>query len=290
MKILLTGAGGFVGQRFVEVNKETYGIEILSLRNNEWENRSFSGFDAIVHLAGKAHEMKKIDDRIYFEINAELTQKLYLKAIADGVKQFIYISSTKVFGDHPEGKLNEMSPASPDDAYGKSKLAAETFLLSRNDGCAIAIIRPPLVYGPRVKGNMINLLKLCAGKKTLPFKGIANRRSMVYVDNLIALINTIVQKKATGIYIGGDAEPLSTEQLVTLIRKAMGRKPGLFRLPGMAKAIIKKLKPALYTRLFGSYEVDPSNGFKQLGFVPPYSSEQGINETVGWFMKENTTK
>lgn len=284
MKILLTGAGGFVGQRFLEINSEAYEIETLSLRNNEWQNRSFSGVDAIVHLAGKAHEMNKIDDSIYFEINTELTRKLYIKAAGEGVKQFICISSTKVYGDHPTGVLNESSPADPDDAYGKSKLAAETFLLSRNDGCAIAIIRPPLVYGPRVKGNMINLLKLCARKIPLPFKGIKNRRSMVYVDNLVALINAIVQKKGTGVYIGGDAEPLSTEQLVTLIRKAMGRKPGLFRLPGMAKGMIKKLKPALYTRLFGSYEADPSNGFKQLGFVPPYSSEQGIQNTVQWYL------
>lgn len=284
MRILLTGAGGFVGQRFLEYNKEKFEIETISLRNDDWQNNSFDGFDAIVHLAGKAHEMKKTDDRIYFEVNTELTKKLYQKAVAAGVKQFIYISSTKVYGDHPHGVLNEASPANPDDAYGKSKLAAEDFLLSRNDHCAIAIVRPPLVYGPNVKGNMINLLKLCAKKVPLPFKGITNRRSMVFVDNLIELINTIIQKKATGMFIGGDAAPLSTEQLVALVRKAMNRPPGLFRLPGMAKAIIKKLKSALYIRLFGSYEVDPSNGFRQLGFVPPFSSEQGINETVRWFM------
>lgn len=284
MKVLLTGAGGFVGKRFLEYNKGTFEIETLSLRNDDWHNKSFDGFDVIVHLAGKAHEMNKIDDGIYFEVNTELTKKLYQKAVAAGVQQFIYISSTKVYGDHPDGVLNEASPANPDDAYGKSKLAAEEFLLSRNDSCTIAIIRPPLVYGPNVKGNMINLLKLCAKKIPLPFKGVENRRSMVFVDNLIELINTIIQKKATGIFIGGDAAPLSTGQLVELIRKAMNRKPGLFRLPGMAKTMIKKLKPALYIRLFGSYEVDPSNGFRQLGFVPPYSSEQGINETVRWYL------
>lgn len=284
MKVLLTGAGGFVGQRFLEYNKGTFGIETISLRNDDWQNKSFNGFDAIVHLAGKAHEMNKIDDRIYFEVNTGLTKNVYQKAVAEGVKQFIYISSTKVYGDHPGGVLNEASPGNPDDAYGKSKLAAEEFLLSRKDNCTITIIRPPLVYGPNVKGNMISLLKLCAKKVPLPFRGIKNRRSMVFVDNLVELINTVIQKKATGIFIGGDAAPLSTEQLVEFVRKAMNRKPGLFRLPGMAKAMIKKLKPALYTRLFGSYEVDPSNGFKKLSFIPPYSTEQGIAKTVQWYL------
>lgn len=284
MKILLTGAGGFVGQRFLEYNKGKFEIETLSLQNDQWQQRSFTGIDVVVHLAGKAHQMTQIDDRIYFEVNTELTKKLYRKAVAENVPHFIYISSTKVYGDHPVGVLNETSPPHPDDAYGKSKLEAETFLLEQKDNCRVAIIRPPLVYGPGVKGNMIKMLRLSAKKWPLPFKGMNNRRSMVFVDNLIGLINTVAQKKATGVFVAGDAAPVSTTQLVELMRKAMNREPGLFRLPGIGRAFIKKLKPGLYTRLFGSYEVSPAAGFKQLDFVPPYSTEYGINETVQWYL------
>ena len=290
MKILLTGAGGFVGQRFAAYNKDRFQIQPLSLRNNDWKNTSFEGFDVVVHLAGKAHEMGKIDDSIYYQVNTELTKELFQRAAAAGIKQFIYISSTKVFGDQTDGVLTETSPCNPNDAYGKSKLEAEQFLLNQQGSCSVAIVRPPLVYGPGVKGNMISLLELAARKVPLPFKGIDNRRSMVFVDNLVELINAIIDKKAAGIFVAGDRRPLSTAELVQLIRGAMNRKPGMFRLPGFLKAIIRKFRPGLYIRLFGSYEVNPENSFQRLAFTPPYSTEQGIRQMVNWYLTESTKK
>ncbi len=166
-KVVLTGAGGFVGRHFLAINAQRYEIVPVSLRNTEWQQQSFSGFHAVVHLAGKAHEMTKINDQVYFDINTTLTRQLFQKAEAEGVPHFIYISSTKVYGDEVTGVLNEESPCQPTDAYGKSKLEAEQFLLQQNHKCRVAVVRPPLVYGAGVKGNMVNLLRLCEKKMAI---------------------------------------------------------------------------------------------------------------------------
>jgi nucleoside-diphosphate-sugar epimerase len=153
MKIILTGAGGFVGQHFLAEYQAQYDIQTLSLRNEDWKKQSFAGADAIVHLAGKAHDMQLTSGDIYYEINTRLTQSLYEKAVAEGVKHFVYISSTKVYGDEINGVLDENSPLHPTDDYGKSKKQAEEYLRSQTT-IPVAIIRPPLVYGAGVKGNM----------------------------------------------------------------------------------------------------------------------------------------
>ncbi len=109
---------------------------------------------------------------------------------------------------------------------------------------------------------------------------------MVFTGNLVALINTIIEQEATGVFVAGDAQPLSTGELVTYIRRAMNRNPGLFRLPGILKSFIRAVKPALYIRLFGSFEVNPEAGFAKLKFTPPYSTEQGIAEMVKGYLTE----
>jgi nucleoside-diphosphate-sugar epimerase len=285
-KIIVTGAGGFVGLHFVEYNKERYQIKTLSLKNDNWKQEDLRGYDAVVHLAGKAHEMNVIDDQIYYTVNTELTKQLFEKTSAEGVSHFIYISSTKVYGDDITTVLTEQSPYAADDAYGKSKQQAEEYLLGRQSANQqIAIVRPPLVYGPGVKGNMIKMLRLCAKKIPLPFGSTGNRRSMVYVLNLVALINTIIDKKAGGVFVAGDAQPLSTTELVSGIRGAMNRKPGLISIPGLMRRIIKKIKPGLYTRLFGSFEVNNSLTNNTLSFTPPFSSRQGMEAMVQWYLK-----
>jgi UDP-glucose 4-epimerase len=132
---------------------------------------------------------------------------------------------------------------------------------------------------------MIRLLELAEKNIPLPFGHTKNARSMVYLDNLIAMINHIIEKKPAGIFIGGDALPLSTDQLISLIRKSLGKNPGLISLPDFMRNILKQLKPALYSRLFGSFEVDNSSTNKKLNFIPPYSSEEGITEMVKWYLK-----
>jgi nucleoside-diphosphate-sugar epimerase len=283
LNILVTGASGFVGKRWLEYNKEQFHITTISLKNDEWKSKDFSQIDAVVYLAGKAHEMFKIDDQIYMDINYELTKVFFEKIKKDGVQQFVYISSTKVYGDGDYTYLNETSPCNPTDAYGKSKLMAETFLIQQKK-LSVAIVRPPLIYGAGVKGNMQKIMELCNSNKPLPFGNITNKRSMVYVDNLIELINTILQKKATGIFVAGDAAPLSTTTLVTEIRNALGKKRNLFSIPNPLRSIIKKIKPALYVRLFGNFYVDNQQTNNALQLQPKYSSSYGIQQMVKAFL------
>jgi nucleoside-diphosphate-sugar epimerase len=282
--VLVTGANGFVGKRFLTYNNHNFIIQTISLRNNDWQQQDFSHIDAVVHLAGKAHEMQKIDDQIYYDVNVQLTQNLFEKLTKDGVKHFVYISSTKVYGDDIQTVLNENSTCTPTDAYGKSKLAAEQFLLAQKN-CTISIVRPPLIYGAGVKGNMHKIMELCNSNKPLPFAAIDNKRSMVYVDNLVELINTIITKKEKGIFVAGDATPLSTTELVTYMRKALGKKRNLFSIPLFMRAILKKIKPALYIRLFGSFYVNNEATNRQLQFQPTYTAEHGIQQMVNDFLK-----
>ena len=286
--ILLTGASGFVGQRFLEYNKTAFTIRPVSLVTQTVENIDFRGIDTIVHLAGKAHQMTKIDDQIYFDVNTELTKKLALAAKAQGVSHFIFISTIKVFGEHQNSVLTEGSPCEPiNDPYGQSKLDAEKFLQSLEDATfVVSIVRPPLIYGPRVKGNLIRFLKLADNGKPLPFAHIENRRTMVYLDNLIEMINTIIHQKKSGIFLAADAQPISTTFLIGEMRKKMARPTRLFSMPSPLKWALKKVKPEMYIRLYGSLEMNPQDSFKRLNFKPPYSIEDGIGEMVKWYKNE----
>ncbi len=151
---------------------------------------------------------------IYFEVNYKLTKELAEKAIASKVPHFIYVSSTKVYGDVVTAELNEFSDCNPTDAYGQSKLLAEEWLRERDtETFKVAIVRPFNLW-PFCKGNMNKLLKLCASGWPLPFAGIENRRSMVSIDNFIALLDAIIAQQARGIFIAGDVQPVSTAWLV----------------------------------------------------------------------------
>jgi UDP-glucose 4-epimerase len=278
MKVLVTGASGFVGKHLLATNTENFEITTLSLQQDNWMDTSFEGLDAIVHLAGKAHQMTPIANDIYFKVNFELTKALAEKAQREGVKQFIYISSTKVYGDGNYDDLNENSPCLPTDAYGQSKLKAEFFLQTLP--LPVAIVRPPLVYGKGVKGNMQKIITLCKKRSYLPFGNINNKRSMVYVGNLIALINHILLQSATGIFVAGDNKVVSTTELVKTIASTLNKKINLIAIPNIFRVLLRKFKPDLYTRLFGNFVVDNSITNKQLNFQPPYSFEQGIAATL----------
>jgi nucleoside-diphosphate-sugar epimerase len=287
MKIIaVTGVTGFVGKRLVAYNKDRYRIVPLALRGVIPSAIDLNGIDAVVHLAGKAHEMQPVPDSIYFDINYELTRQLALRAKEQGVPHFIYISSTKVYGDDIQTVLTERSACHPTDAYGRSKLQAEQYLQSMGTpGFAVAIVRPPLVYGPGVKGNMIRLLQLAEKKIPLPFGNTGNARSMVFVDNLIELINHIIDQQAAGIFVAGDRQALATNELIQLMRNELGNKSGLVSIPFILRSLIKKMKPALYIRLFGSFVVDNTATNARLRYTPPVSSAQGIAIMVDWFTK-----
>jgi UDP-glucose 4-epimerase len=284
-KVAITGASGFLGTYIINMNV-TFNIVELDLLCLSVAEINFSEFDAVLHLAALVHQMKGADDTLYTKINRDLAFDVAKKAKSHGVKHFILMSTAKVFDEsnRPDALLNENTVCNPSDSYGKSKYEAENLVASLNDKTfKVAIIRSPLVYGAGVKGNMLNLLKLVDKFSLLPFGGIENRRTLVYIANLAALIEQIIKKEVSGIFIAGDRFPLSTTDLVTKIGSKMRKKMFLFKIPRMLLKIFCKIKPALYTRLFGSFVLNTSQTNARLEFVPPFSTDDGISEMVDWY-------
>lgn len=288
-KILLTGATGFIGKRFVEMNHERFDIRTVSFQNVDCAcGIDFYEITAVVHLAGIAHQMTKIDDQIYFDINHKKTLELAREAKALGVQHFVFASTVKVYGEETaDAPLDEHSPTLPNDAYGKSKLAAEQDLLKLADEkFTVSIVRLPLVYGPRVKGNVLRLLQLFSKNyPMLPLGGIENQRSMVFVDNLVELFNQILKRKMGGVFIAGDREPISTSRLNELIIKYLTSRTRLVAMPKILISFLNFLKPALVRRLFGSFVIDNRSTNERLDFVPPFSAEDGVRGMCAWFLK-----
>ena len=278
-----------MGKRLLVYNSSIFQQQTINLRNELVSNLELHGVDTVIHLAGMAHQMAPVADKEYFNVNYELTRQLAGIAKSQGVRQFIYISSVKVYGDNIHEILNESSPCLPEDPYGSSKLKAEQYLQSvQSDFFKVAIVRPPLIYGPGVKGNMIRLLQLASKNYPLPFGKTNNARSMVFVDNLIELINAIILKEAAGIFIAGDSSPVSTDKLLLLMRTCLHNNKGLVTVPGFFRSIIKMVRPALYIRLFGSFVVDNSSTNRKLNFTPPYSTAYGVEQMVKWFKKNSS--
>lgn len=281
MKVLVTGASGFIGQYAVPFLKNHFEIETVSLRKHPVENLNLTGIDAILHLAGKAHQMQKIDEDEYFKINHRLTLVLANKAKQCGVQQFLFVSSVKVYGDRMNEVLDEHSVCQASDLYGESKRLAEEDLRKLEDkNFVVSIVRPPLVYGHQVKGNLARLIALIDKMPVLPFGNINNQRSMVFVGNLTALFQKILEKKASGTFIAGDNRRPSTSQLIDTMMQEMQVNKINIALPLPFRRLIKKLKPALYIRLFESYIIDNTSTNQRLNFHPPFTFQEGIKEMV----------
>ena len=274
--LLLTGSSGFVGRRFRYQNEDAYKINYVSLQRTSVSEIDFEGVDTILHLAGIAHKMEKTEDSLFYDVNFKLTKEFAIMAKEGGVRHFIYMSSIKAYGN-TGSYLTLESPLLPDDAYGKSKLMAEEALQAlESDDFKVAIIRPPLIYGPGVKGNMKRLIELVEKRKIIPLGNIENKRSMVSVDNLIFLTNRIIDTQASGVYLVQDQDTLSTTELMRYIAEAKSVDIKLISIPGVFRALIKLLKPGIYKRVFGSLVVDDSVSRSKLDFVPPVSIKQGI--------------
>jgi UDP-glucose 4-epimerase len=292
MQVIITGSSGFIGTNFIK-NSKNFSIVEVDLLTKKSSDIDFTGIISVLHLAALVHQMKGAPEEQYFKINRDLAYEVAKSAKEQGVKQFVFMSTAKVFGESTTNKpaWDENSECHPLDAYGRSKYEAENLLLGLQDEhFKVAVVRSPLVYGVGVKANMYNLVKLVNRFPVLPLGGIDNVRSMVYVGNLVALLKHIIQVRASGIFIAGDREPLSTTRLVQLIIKASNKKVLLFKIPGFLLGLAKWLKPSIVDRLFGSLVLDNLSTNKKLGFNPPYSSEEGIREMVEWYKKSRKSK
>lgn len=279
MNIFLTGSTGFIGSYFIK-KSPNYSIIPFSFQNRLIDDIDFDQIDAVVHLAALVHQMEGAFKEAYFHVNTQKTLELAKKAKEAGVKQFIFMSTVKVYGEENKTPYTENSPCNPQDDYGKSKLAAEEALKAIEDeNFIVSIIRTPVVYGPDVKGNIKSLIKLIKKVPILPFKSIKNQRSMVYVGNLCAMINTIIEQKKSGIFLASDDENTSTTELIQTIATAMNRKIVLLNIPGF-KPLLQALKPIFYQRLYGNLIIDNTLTKNTLSFQNPYSFKEGIKQTI----------
>ena len=282
MKLLLTGATGFIGSSFCSNYHDKFEIETFSFQN-DLNTLSLNNIDTLVHLSALVHQMGGASDEAYHEVNVIKTVALAQKAKDAGVKQFVFMSTVKVYGEESDTPYTETTPYHPKDPYGKSKLEAENALLSlENEVFKIAIIRTPVVYGEGVKANILKLIGLTDNYSYLPFGRVANRRSMVYVENLTHLISEIVLQKQKGIFLASDDHTVSTTQLIHSIAEGLNKKVLLFPCPTL-RTVLKFLKPALYQRLYGNLFVDNTQTRTQLHLKNPYTAQKGIEKMITWY-------
>lgn len=278
--ILITGANSFVGRNFI-LHSRYPDSEEVSLIDIQPSDLNFSSFDTVLHVAAIVHQSKKIPEDEYFRVNRDLCVEVARNAKKSGVKQFVFLSTVKVYGEfNPEsGPWTETSDCNPDDPYGKSKYEAEIELKKLEDDIfKVAIIRTPLVYGRDVKANMFSIMKLVDNVAILPFKRVENKRSFTYSRNLVGFIDRIIEKRASGVFIAMDSEPLSTTDLVILIARYLNKKTILISFPKFLIKLGKKVFPKIFDRLYGSFEMENSQTLHTLDFTPKYSSEEGIQD------------
>ncbi|MCT7572662.1 NAD-dependent epimerase/dehydratase family protein [Aliarcobacter butzleri] len=275
-KLLITGSNGFVGNYFINKYKNKYEIKTFSFLKDDINSLDCSDVDVVFHLSALVHQMDGASSEEYERVNVIQTLQLAKKAKENGVKQFIFMSTVKVYGEETNSKYTENSICNPEDDYGKSKLKAEQELQKLEDeNFKISIIRTPIVYGYGVKANIKNLINLVNKVPVLPFGKIKNKRSMVYIGNLSHLVDEIITQEKQGIFLACDDEPLSTSKLIEFIAKNIEKKTYLIKIP-FFETLLKILKPSFHKRLYGSLEIDNTITKERLNLKNPYSVEDGI--------------
>jgi nucleoside-diphosphate-sugar epimerase len=310
MKVLLTGASGFVGKAvlktafqrglnirsvyrsldFAEGNPEAVLISGLDSAA-DW-CKALQGVDVVIHTAARAHIMEEeaFDPLAeYRRVNVEGTLNLARQAAAAGVRRFVFISSIKVNGEATVLGVPftaDDTPA-PEDAYALSKTEAESQLrhVAQETGMEVTIIRPPLIYGPGVKGNFASLINLVRRGLPLPLGDVTrNRRSLVGLQNLVDLILVCAEhlRAANQIFLVSDGEDLSTTELLKKISNALGRSPRLLWVPPVVITFMAGLvgKKVISQRLIGSLQVDIHKTCELLDWKPSVSIDEGLRRTM----------
>jgi UDP-glucose 4-epimerase len=286
MRILITGAKSFVGANFRKYSQYE-NIDEVSLLDTEPEDIDFKNYDLVLHLAAIVHQSRKIGEEEYFRVNRDLCLRVAEHARKSGVRHFIFLSTLKVYGRYvgATGLRNEHSECFPEDAYGKSKYAAEQDLKKlENESFTVSIIRTPLVYGEGVKANMISLVKLVERFPVLPLGKIDNRRNFTFAENLVGYIDRIIEKRASGVFITMDDRAHSTTELVNYISKSLGKNVYLFKLPGIFLKLGYFFAAEKLDRLFGSLEFENLKTRQELDYNPPFSTEEGIKRMVEFYL------
>lgn len=265
-KILITGAGSYIGTAFdayIKKNfKDQYTVDTVDMLDVSWREKNFAGYDTVYHVAGIAHaDTGKVSEErkmLYYKVNTDLTVEVATKAKADGVRQFIFMSSAIVYGDSaPIGKTKRITretPTAPANFYGDSKVQAEKGILPLDgDGFNVVVLRPPMIYGKGSRGNYPVLSNLA--RKLPVFPKVDNERSMLYIENLCEFVRLMVDNEESGIFWPQNGEYSNTSHLVKLIAAAHGKKVHLVRGFGWALKLISHVT-GLVNKAFGSLSYD----------------------------------
>ena len=243
-KILITGSTGFVGSNLFEyLLNHNCEPKALNLRNANWKSEIDTEASAIIHLAGKAHDLKNSSNpEEYFEINTKFAQELFDVFLASNCRDFIYFSSVKAVTDKAQNIVTEKTIANPKTPYGQSKLQAELYILNKTlpKGKRVFIIRPSMIHGPGNKGNLNLLYQIVSKGFPWPLGVFHNQRSFCSIDNVCFIIHQILEREdlPSGVYNLADDESLSTNELITLIANTRNKKVKIYFI---SKKIIGKI-------------------------------------------------
>lgn len=287
-KILITGANSYIGTSFEKyINEnypESYTVDTVDMIDGSWKSKSFFGYDAVFHVAGIAHsdsgKISKEKEQLYYAVNTNLTIETAKKAQSDGVKQFIFMSSAIVYGESaPIGKqkiITKNTPTAPANCYGDSKVQAENGIRPLSDeNFKVVILRPPMIYGKKSKGNYPVLAKFA--QKTPIFPYVKNQRSMLYIENLCEFVRLMIENGEQGTFWPQNAEYSNTSEIVKMIAAAHGRKVKLVKGFSWALKLLSCFT-SLINKAFGSlcYEMNLSRYNDE---YRKFSVEESIHKT-----------
>lgn len=308
--VLVTGANGFIGKSLcntlvkrdydvkgvIRSASNRHGIEkgaipiigdIVASHINAWRNW-LDGVDIVIHLAACVHQHRATED-LYWQVNTHATSRLYRLAAEVGVGRFVYLSTVKVNGEASTLPFSENDTADPQGTYALSKWQAENEIrrVAHGKACDFVILRPPLVYGPGVRANFHHLLKLVSTGIPLPLASLHNRRSMIYVGNLVdAVVSAMESLQSSGqLFMVSDGQDLTVAEMARTMAVAMGRKPRQFPFPisWLQWPLTVMGRGEMIGKLSRSLTVDASKIRDTLGWCPPFSVQEGIADTVAWF-------
>ena len=285
-KVLITGANSYIGTSFENyvMQCHDYQIDTVDMIDSTWRDKSFSEYNSVFHVAGIAHSdtgrVSEERKQFYYQINTDLTIETAKKAKADGVGQFIFMSSAIVYGDSaPIGKpkrITRDTPVAPANFYGDSKVQAENGLLKLADeSFHVVILRPPMIYGKGSKGNYPQLSKFAQKLPLFPY--IKNERSMLYIGNLTEFVKLMIDNNESGIFYPQNAEYVATSEMVQVIAQAHGKKT---RLVKGTTVPLKAMSHAtgLVNKAFGNLSYDMSMSEYKENYRK-FSFEESIRQT-----------
>ncbi|WP_134090025.1 NAD-dependent epimerase/dehydratase family protein [Olivibacter sp. XZL3] len=298
MRLLYTGPSGFVGRNLAEVFAGRYELFPFSLNRDDWTGKWPNDVDVVVHLAGKAHDVKKVArPEDYIEINTNLTKRVFTEFLASSARDFIFLSSVKAIADTVENSpLTEEAPPRPLTPYGRSKLQAEEYLLSKAlpPDKRLFILRPCMIHGPGNKGNLNLLYSVVKKGIPYPLGAFTNLRSFLSIGNLLFVIESIINKSEipSGVYNVADDTPLSTTEVIKVIGEVSGKKVRIYSPnKGLIRALARigdilhlpfnseRLKKMTESYIVSNEKIKRAIDIESL----PISSREGLKNTIKSF-------